>query len=107
MRERPGIGDAFLFPSPKSKAKPITRHLAHSWLVEAEALAGVPKLQGGLWHPYRRMWASARKHLPITDVAAAGGWASPETLQWCYVKADAQGGLNVMLDPAKLREKKA
>ena len=34
-----------------------------------------PKLDGGLWHPYRRAWAISRKHLPTVDVAAAGGWS--------------------------------
>lgn len=32
------------------------------------------KLDGGLWHSYRRKWATERKHLPLMDVAAACGW---------------------------------
>src|SRR6478672_5829345 len=40
--------------------------------------AELPKLKGGVWHPYRRKWATVRKHLSLADVAAAGGW-SPES----------------------------
>jgi hypothetical protein len=51
----------------------MDRQLFDNWLRRAEAVAGLNKLVGGLWHLYRRGWATARKHLPITDVAAAGG----------------------------------
>jgi len=43
------------------------------WLLEAESKAKVDKLDGGLWHPYRRKWATERKDRPVKDVAAAGG----------------------------------
>lgn len=42
-------------------------------LLETEQRAGLPKLEGGVWHPYRRAWATARKGLSETDVAAQGG----------------------------------
>lgn len=83
LRERPGIGPAYLFPSPKNPSKPITKDLAREWLLEAEQLAELSKLTGGAWHPCRRKWATARKHLPIKDVAAAGGWKCTETLRRC------------------------
>ena len=35
------------------------------WLTEAEAQAGLTKLDGGLWHAYRRKWATERKELPL------------------------------------------
>ncbi|HWP36338.1 MAG TPA: hypothetical protein VNL18_02175 [Gemmatimonadales bacterium] len=52
--------------------------------VVVEARAALPKLAGGLWHPYRRKWATERKHFPLKDVAAAGGWRDVETLLECY-----------------------
>jgi hypothetical protein len=51
---------------------------------EAEQVAGVKKLKGGLWHPYRRKWAIERKHLPLVDVGETGSRAG--------VVASAQGG---------------
>jgi integrase len=84
LAERPGIGDAYLFPSPKVPGAPLRYELASSWLLKAEKLAGVPKQDGTLWHAYRPKWATERKHLPDVDVAAAGGWKSPQTLRMIY-----------------------
>jgi integrase len=107
LRERPGIGSAYLFPSPKTPSEPITKDLAREWLLEAERLAELPKLSGGTWHPYRRKWATARKHLPLKDVAAAGGWKCTETLLRCYQQTDEETILDVVLGGAELRERKA
>ena len=73
LAERPGIGGAYLFPSPIHPSEPIRYELASDWLLRAEKLAGVAKQEGSLWHAYRRKWATERKHLPDVDVAAAGG----------------------------------
>lgn len=35
------------------------------WLTRAEKLVSVAKLQRGAFHPYRRLWASERRHLPV------------------------------------------
>jgi len=48
----------------------------------------VPKLEGGIWHPYRREWATEREHLPGVNVAKAGGQVELESLK----KAYQQGG---------------
>ncbi len=50
------------------------------------------QLAGGLWHPYRRKWATERKHLSLKDVAAAGGWRDVETLLTCYQQPDQDSG---------------
>jgi len=55
---------------------------------------------------YRRAWATARKHLPLPDVAVAGGWKGTEALQRCYLAADEQTMLKVVLSGAQLREVK-
>ena len=106
LRERPGIGQAYLFPAPGDATKPVSRHLAAKWLQEAEKLAGLEKLDGSLWHAYRRKWATERKHLPDADVAAAGGWENPNTLRLVYQQADADTMLRVVLERGELREAK-
>ena len=91
-RVRPAIGSALVFPHPKrSKAGlPVTRHLASYWLQHAFELAKVTKPQGSLFHAFRRRWATMRKHLPLTDVAAAGGWRDLTTLLTCYQQPDEE-----------------
>ena len=106
LQERPGIGRAYLFAAPGDPAKPVSRHLAAKWLLEAEELAGLEKLDGSLWHAYRRKWATERKHLPDADVAAAGGWANPNTLRLVYQQADQETMLRVVLERGELREAK-
>ena len=69
---------------------------------EAEQVAGVKKLKGGLWHPYRRRWANERKHLPLVDVGETGGWKDLMTLMNCYQQADEASMLAVMESPIKL-----
>jgi len=55
----------------------------------------VPKLVGGLFHPYRRLWATDRKDLADVDVAQAGGWRSMKTLA-IYQRSDAASVLAVV-----------
>ncbi len=98
MADRPGVGPAYLFPSPADPARPIKSQTADLWLCRAEKRAGLERLDGGLWHPYRRMWATERKHLPLPDLARAGGWASQQVLQECYLKDDAETTLRVVLN---------
>ena len=75
LRKNPRVGDVPLFPAPKDDSKPIRRDLTARWLLKAERLAELPKLAGGQFsYPYRRLWATERKDLPVQDVAAAGGW---------------------------------
>ncbi len=107
LAERPGLGGAYLFPSHGNPAVPVRYDVARRWLVAAERLAKVPKQDGSLWHAYRRGWATARKHLPIGDVAQAGGWESTETLQRCYQQPDPATILAVVLGGAELREAQA
>lgn len=81
--ERPGIGSVLLFPHPQRRRHgggPVTRHLAAYWLKEAFQRGKVTKPEGGLWHMFRRAWATERKDLPLKDVAAAGGWRDTSTL---------------------------
>lgn len=105
--ERPGIGSALLFPSPTNAAVPVSYERCRHWLLKAEAKAKVPKQEGGSFHPYRRAWATTRKHLPLVDVAAAGGWKSTAVLLRHYQQPDEETLLRVVLGGAELRERKA
>jgi integrase len=104
--ERPGLGAAYLFPSPIDAARPTGYERVRHWLLRAEERAGVVK-QGGCFHPYRRAWATARKHLPLPDVAAAGGWRSTAVLLRHYQHPDDKTMLAVVLGGAELRERQA
>lgn len=80
---RPGIGPVLLFPHPqrrRHRGGPVTRHLAAYWLKETFRRGKIAKPDGGLWHTFRRAWATDRKDLPLKDVAAAGGWRDTSTL---------------------------
>ena len=104
LREREGSPSGYLFPSPADPHVPVSRHLADKWLRQAERLAGLEPQDGSLWHAYRRKWATERKHLPPTDVAAAGGWAGPESMQRSYQHADQATMLRVVLGARDLEE---
>jgi site-specific recombinase XerD len=104
LRERPGIGRAYLFPSPRTARQPVSKDLASSWLKRAEKLAKVPKMEGSLWHAYRRKWATERKHLPDKDVAYAGGWKDLTVLKSAYQQVDEATLYRVVSEPAELRE---
>ena len=45
-----------------------------------------------------------RKHLPVQDVARAGGWKSHGVVQDIYTQADSETTLRVVLDAGEVRE---
>ena len=96
-----------MFPSRDDRTKPITRHVADSWLRKAEKLAKLETQEGSLWHAYRRGWATARKHLSPIDTAHVGGWSKPATMQRVYQQATMRDMLEVVTSPAQVREKNA
>lgn len=96
LRERREIRVPWVFPSDTDPSRPVDRHLANRWLRKAERLADVEHVRGRGWHSFRRAWASARKHLPDVDVAAAGGWKDTATMKRCYQHADPVGVLRVV-----------
>ena len=100
-----GIRFGHLFPDSIDPSKPMSRHIFADYLEKAEKYAKLPKLDGALWHAYRRSWASARKHLSLVDVAAAGGWSDTGTLLRCYQHADQATMLAVVNEPRKVTEK--
>lgn len=102
------MGSAFgglMFPSFVDSARAVRRDSFGHWLADAETHAKLTKLDGSLWHAYRRAWATARKDLPVTDVAAAGGWKDVATLIRCYQQPDDATLLRVMSEPRKVTER--
>lgn len=81
-----------VFPHPKRarQGQPVTRHLAAWRLKRAYQLAKIEQPKGSLWHVFRRVWATERKHLPPKDVAAAGGWSDIGTLLSVYQQVDEE-----------------
>jgi hypothetical protein len=116
LERNPVIGDTPLFPAPKGRGG-WTRHHAKDLLERAEAAAreaalerddpeaaaALAPLDGSDFHAYRRAWATARKHLPLKDVAEAGGWRTTDTLLRCYTQADEATMLAVVSETRKVR----
>ena len=82
-----------LFPGEKDPARPVGKLTAARWLGWAVDTAELPALARGKFQPYRRLWASERRHLPAQDVAAAGGWKSLAVMRAAYQHGDAKGAL--------------
>jgi site-specific recombinase XerD len=105
LAARPGIGVAPLFPSLNDRSRSLSRHVAQDWIRKAEKLAKVEHMPRGGYHAYRRKWGTERKHLPVQDVAKAGGWTSVETLSKIYQQPDPVTLYRVVSEPAELRER--
>jgi integrase len=78
----------YLFPHPLDPARPLDKDRADGLLQRTYEVAQISRARGGLWHPFRRRWATLRKKLPLSDVAQAGGWDDVKTLLTCYQLAD-------------------
>jgi integrase len=99
-----GIFGGLIFPSRSNSDRPVSRDSFGHWLADAERRANLPKLDGSLWHAYRRAWTTTRKHLPFVDFAAAGGWSDVSTLLKCYQHAGYNTLLEVMSSSKKIME---
>lgn len=100
-----GMFGGFMFPDVRDVSRATDRHEFRTWLEMAESKAELTKLDGALWHAYRRGWATSRKHMPVADVAAVGGWQDIGTLLKCYTQADSDTMLAVMESPKKISER--
>ena len=103
--EHPAIGSTLVFPMKNDPTTPVTRHLASDWLQRAYRYAGLERPKGGLWHPFRRKWATERKEYPVKDVAAAGGWEDLPTALM-YQQPD-EATLRQVMDHPKPLEKRS
>lgn len=101
------LGGAFgglVFPGHRNPSMPISKDAFSHWLRDAEERAGLPKLDGSLWHAYRRAWATARKDHSPKDVPYAGGWKDIPTLM-SYHQPDDATLLEVMSQPKRITER--
>jgi len=117
LDRNPVIGHTPLLPAPRRSGRPWTRHHAKDLLERAEkaawegalerndpeAAAALAPLDGSDFHAYRRAWATARKHLPLKDVAEAGGWRTTDTLLRCCTQTDEATVLAVVSETRKVR----
>lgn len=54
LNRSPNIFSEVMFPEPDDITKATDRHEFRTWLEIAEKKAELPKLNGALWHAYRR-----------------------------------------------------
>ena len=87
-RDRPAIGEVWVFPSPEDPTQPCSRHLVRDWWERGEALAGLAHEAGLGWHSLRRKFATDLKHVPLVDLCYLGGWKDPQTILRCYQRPD-------------------
>ena len=92
QKKRAQIGKVtgWVFASPDDAKQPLAKWGPKKWMKKAERLAKVPHLKQGIWHPFRRGWATARKHMPLQDVAKGGGWTDTATVTKCYQHATSE-----------------
>ncbi len=102
-RMRPGLGDAWIFPSPLDPTVPCSRHLMRDWWAQSEKLAGLERVEGRGWHSLRRKFATdLAPKLSLKDLCAAGGWKDAQTILRCYQQPDEKlirGALDGRGDP--------
>ena len=102
--DNPAIGSALVFPMANDPTKPVTRHVASDWMHRAYRYAGIERQKGGLWHPFRRKWATARKDYPLRDTMAAGGWEDEPTAMK-YQQPDEATLRELIDNPKPLRKR--
>lgn len=85
-----------MFAVEKDPTKAMDRHLFDHWLAYAERKAELPKLAGGLWHPYRRKLGDRTETLLDRRCGGAGGRRDTATLLTCYTQPDNETLLAVI-----------
>ena len=102
LRRLPEVPPHWMFPRQREPSNPVDVSLMSKLLRVAYERAGLQPPNGGLWHPWRRKWATERKNMPLKDVAQAGGWRDPITLIKCYQQPDEATLTRVVLEAPKL-----
>ena len=88
---RPGLGDAWVFPSPGDAERSCSRNLMRDWWGRGEKLADLEPVERRGWHSLRRKFATdMRTRLPLRDLCDAGGWKDAQTILKCYQQPDEE-----------------
>lgn len=113
----PTLGDAPLFPQSRNLARALSAQGAQRLHEEAERAAReagelLPKLSGGIWHPYRRLFRNERRRAGFHDreVAHIAGWiyTSPDAMNSHYLAYDPEELLAVVsYEPPQRAEMRA
>jgi integrase len=88
--ENPGIGTAWVLPSPGNSSEPCSRHLLRDWWKKIEEQAGLEHVERMGWHSLRRKFATEMKETPLKDLAYLGGWKTEVTILKCYQQPDEE-----------------
>jgi len=96
--------EAWLFPGEREPDKAVDVSKLSKLLRKAYTHAGLKTLPGGLWHPWRRKWATERKGMPLKDVAKAGNWKT-SSIVLLYQQSDEETLNQVVLGAGKLYDK--
>jgi integrase len=97
------VGDVPLFAQVRNRNRAVAASELGKWLTQAEEIAGLEKLPGGRWHPWRRYWASQRTEGSVDQIMAAGGWEDFRTFKNSYRKLDRDTAIKVLNEPAARR----
>ena len=62
FQRRLGTAGGYVFPRHEDAEQHAPCEMVSQWIRKAEVAAGLPKLDGGTCHPYRRKWRSERRH---------------------------------------------
>lgn len=94
----------WLFPN-ASGTGPWPGKMFDELLIKAEHEAGLEKLQGSLWHAYRRKWRTEREPHDRKAVQVVGGWKDAKTMEDCYNIPFDESMRTVINSPYKLSAK--
>jgi len=76
----------YVFPQVTTPSRHVSPDELGTWLDQATAEAGLPKLEGGVWHPFRRGWVQSllAAGWDAQQVAKYGGWKDLATFHRSY-----------------------
>src|SRR3989442_13287355 len=76
-RDRPAIGDVWVFPSPEDPTQPCSHHLVRDWWQRGEALAGLAHEAGLGWERLRRKFGPEIEAVTLRDLCQYRGGKEP------------------------------